>query len=63
MSEVGEKIGFIGLGAMGGPMAKNLIAKGHQLTVYDVVAERMEEMVAAGASGAGSCKEVVSRLG
>ena len=31
------KIGFIGLGHMGGPMAANLVAAGHDLTVYDVV--------------------------
>jgi 3-hydroxyisobutyrate dehydrogenase len=30
------KIGFIGLGHMGGPMAANLVKAGHSLTVYDV---------------------------
>jgi len=44
-----EKIGFIGLGAMGGPMAKNLAKKGFRLTVYDVVRERMEPLNALGA--------------
>ena len=29
-------IGFVGLGNMGAPMAANLIAKGHSLTVYDI---------------------------
>ena len=29
------KVGFIGLGVMGGPMALNIVKKGHQLTVYD----------------------------
>ena len=37
-----EKIGFIGLGAMGLPMAQNLLAKGYKLTVYDIVKERVE---------------------
>jgi 3-hydroxyisobutyrate dehydrogenase len=61
MPEMVEKIGFIGLGAMGGPMAKNLIAKGHPLTVYDIAEERMKPMVEAGANGAGSCKEVAEK--
>ena len=44
-----ERIGFIGLGAMGGPMARNLARKGFPLTVYDVLAERVEPLLAAGA--------------
>ena len=32
------KIGFIGLGNMGAPMARNLVAAGHEVTGYDVVA-------------------------
>ena len=32
-----SKIGFIGLGHMGGPMAANLVKAGHNLTVYDVM--------------------------
>ena len=30
-------IAFLGLGNMGGPMAKNLLAAGHSLTVFDLV--------------------------
>lgn len=30
------RIGFIGLGNMGGPMALNIMRAGHQVTVYDV---------------------------
>jgi len=56
-----EKIGFIGLGAMGGPMAKNLVKKGFPLTVFDIVAERMEPLKAAGAEAAASCKEVAEK--
>lgn len=44
------KIGFIGLGVMGKPMAKNLLKAGYQLTVYDVVSAAVDEMVAAGAA-------------
>jgi 3-hydroxyisobutyrate dehydrogenase len=53
-----RKIGFIGLGAMGSPMSKNLIKKGYKLTVYDVVKERMEGIVEQGAKAARSAKEV-----
>ena len=44
-----EKIGFIGLGIMGKPMAKNLLAAGKSLIVYDVVPQAVEELTAAGA--------------
>ena len=33
------RIGFIGLGNMGGPMARNLIHAGHELKVYDLSEE------------------------
>jgi 2-hydroxy-3-oxopropionate reductase len=56
-----EKIGFIGLGAMGSPMAKNLIKNGYKLIVYDIVKERIERLVEEGAEAADSCKEVAER--
>ena len=37
-----KKVGFIGLGAMGQPMASNIVRKGTALTVYDIDAARME---------------------
>lgn len=49
------KIGFIGLGNMGGPMARNLAAAGHEVTGYDVAAP-MPEGVTAAASGAEAAK-------
>ena len=52
------RIGFIGLGIMGKPMAKNLIKAGHSLVVYDVVSSAVEELVAAGATRATSCRNV-----
>lgn len=55
-----EKIGFIGLGIMGKPMAKNLIQAGYDLTVYDIFPDPIEELVEAGATGAESCAEVAS---
>ena len=48
------KIGFIGLGNMGNPMARNLVKAGHELAVYDVFPEAIEKLVAAGAKAAAS---------
>ncbi len=55
------KIGFIGLGIMGKPMSKNLVKGGHELVVYDIVGAPMQEVVAAGAKGAKSPKEVAQQ--
>ncbi len=52
-------IGFIGLGNMGGPMAKNLLKAGHKLQGFDLVAKSLEEAVAAGASQAASPAKAV----
>ncbi len=41
-------IGFIGVGNMGGPMARNLIAAGHQVKVFDLAAAAVDAVVAAG---------------
>lgn len=56
-----EKIGFIGLGIMGKPMAKNLLKAGYSLTVYDVVPEKIDELVKAGARAGSSSKEVAAK--
>lgn len=54
-----QKIGFVGLGAMGRPMSKNIIGKGnYELIVYDVVDRAVEELVAHGAKAAASAAEV-----
>jgi 2-hydroxy-3-oxopropionate reductase len=53
-------IGFIGLGIMGRPMAKNLINAGYKLVVYDKFA-KFDDLVALGAEGASSNKDVASR--
>lgn len=52
------KIGFIGLGIMGRPMALNLLKGGHQLSVWARRAESMQPLLDAGASGAASPAEV-----
>lgn len=53
-----KRIGFIGLGIMGKPMARNLINGGYQLVVHDVNRGAVEELVASGAEEAFSPKEV-----
>ena len=50
-------VAFLGLGNMGGPMAKNLIAAGHSLTVFDLVEAACSALAAEGASIAGSAAE------
>ena len=52
-----RKIGFIGLGAMGLPMASNLVRKGFQVVAYDIDAEKIARLVALGATSAGSITE------
>jgi 3-hydroxyisobutyrate dehydrogenase len=47
-------IGFIGLGNMGLPMARNLLKAGHQLVGFDVVGAALDAAVSAGARAAGS---------
>jgi 2-hydroxy-3-oxopropionate reductase len=56
-----KKIGFIGLGIMGKPMALNLIKAGYELTVYDIVTERMDDLLKAGAHRGASGKDVAAR--
>ncbi len=53
-------IGFIGLGIMGRPMAKNLIKAGYKLTVYDKFATS-DDLVALGAAAGRSNADVASR--
>lgn len=55
------KVGFIGLGIMGRPMSKNLLKAGHKLVVYDIVPERVEDLVAAGANRGASPADVAAR--
>jgi 2-hydroxy-3-oxopropionate reductase len=54
------KIGFIGLGIMGRPMAKNLIKAGHELIVNDHLKENIEDVVKAGAKAGSSIAEVAA---
>ncbi len=54
-------IGFIGLGVMGKPMAMNLLKAGHRLVVYDIVKEKVDDLVRAGAEPATSCRDAAGR--
>lgn len=52
------KVGFIGIGVMGAPMALNILKGGHQLTVFDRSQEAVDKLVQAGAKAAATAKEV-----
>ena len=54
-------VGFIGLGAMGKPMARNLLAAGHNLFVHNRSRPAIDELVAAGAGAGGSAAGVAAR--
>ncbi len=54
------KVGFIGLGAMGGPMALNLLKHGFSLVVHDIDATKLEPALAAGAAVAQSPEAVAA---
>lgn len=55
------KVGFIGLGIMGKPMVRNLLKAGHEVVVFDVMQENVEEAASAGAVPAQSSKAVAQQ--
>ncbi len=55
------RIGFIGLGIMGKPMAKNLLKAGYTVVAYDIAATALQDVVAAGAEEGTSPADVASR--
>jgi 2-hydroxy-3-oxopropionate reductase len=52
------KVGFIGLGIMGRPMARNLMKAGYELVVHNRTPAKQDELVQEGARGASTPKEV-----
>jgi 4-hydroxybutyrate dehydrogenase/sulfolactaldehyde 3-reductase len=52
------KVGFVGLGVMGGPMALNILKGGHVLTVFDLDPKAVKRLVEAGAKAAASPRDV-----
>jgi 3-hydroxyisobutyrate dehydrogenase len=55
------RIGFIGLGNMGGPMVANLLKAGHSLSVFDIAREHVAAAVALGADAADSQTAVLDK--
>jgi 2-hydroxy-3-oxopropionate reductase len=56
------RIGFIGLGIMGKPMAKNLIKAGHQLVVSTHNADAAQELAAVGADTAETPRDIAAQV-
>ncbi|MGW4208730.1 NAD(P)-dependent oxidoreductase [Lentzea sp. NPDC004789] len=54
------RIGFIGLGIMGSPMAAHLVAAGHDVMGFDLSSASLEKLVADGGKAAASAQEAVS---
>ncbi|MFD9700014.1 NAD(P)-dependent oxidoreductase [Lentzea sp. NPDC059081] len=54
------KIGFIGLGIMGSPMAAHLVAAGHDVTGFDLSSASLEKLETDGGKAASSAQEAVS---
>jgi 2-hydroxy-3-oxopropionate reductase len=59
-SEQRPTIGFIGLGIMGKPMVRNLMRAGYAVTVRDVVQGPVDELVAEGATGSATARDVAA---
>ncbi len=57
------KIAFIGVGNMGGPMARNLLKAGHGVSAFDLSDAVLAPVLAAGAAKAGSANEAVADAG
>lgn len=55
------KLGFIGLGIMGKPMSGHLLDAGHDVNVYDVVPEAVQEMASKGALPCSSGKDLAKK--
>ena len=54
------KVGFVGLGYMGGPMSRNILAAGHDLLVHDIRREAAAGLEVAGAGWAATPREVAA---
>jgi 3-hydroxyisobutyrate dehydrogenase len=55
-------IGFIGLGNMGGPMARNLLKAGHKVRAFDLVQANLDGLAAAGAVAAASAADAANAV-
>ena len=57
-----NKIGFIGLGVMGEPMAANLLRKGYDVTVYNRTPGKADKLIALGADEAATPAAVATDI-
>ena len=55
-----DRIGFIGTGIMGGPMAQNLLKAGNPVTIHNRTKAKAESLLSGGATWADSPAEVAS---
>src|SRR4051794_17487818 len=58
-----DRVGFVGLGHLGGTMARRLVDAGHALVVFDTDDAHARALTDAGAEAAGSGREVAERAG
>src|SRR3954454_5415265 len=56
-----ETVGFVGLGVMGRPMAKHILARGYAVAVHNRSRAAVDELVAAGATAGASAADVARR--
>jgi|Tabmets5t2r1_1033131.scaffolds.fasta_scaffold07290_2 3-hydroxyisobutyrate dehydrogenase-like beta-hydroxyacid dehydrogenase len=56
-----KTVGFVGLGMMGGPMAENILKKGHPLVAYDIDQRKLEHFVGLGAQAGSGPADVARR--
>jgi 3-hydroxyisobutyrate dehydrogenase len=56
-----QKIGWIGLGNMGNPMAKNLLKANYEVTVYNRTKEKEKELIKLGATSAANPQELIEK--
>lgn len=62
MAEGKTRVGYIGLGLMGKPMARNILRAGYPLTVYNRTRSKAEDLAAEGATVAGSIAELARQV-
>src|SRR5260221_14226801 len=56
------ELGIVGLGRMGGNLARRLMRDGHRIVAYDVTADAVSELAGEGAGGVSSLQELASKL-
>jgi 3-hydroxyisobutyrate dehydrogenase-like beta-hydroxyacid dehydrogenase len=62
LAEGKTRVGYIGLGLMGKPMARNILRAGYPLTVYNRTRSKAEDLAAEGVTVAGSIAELARQV-